>query len=222
MNSTLARILRVVAVVLMALTATLNLLGATGTVCAAFLTDRFPSMSPLLKYAWLYQVLMIATLVLGILGVWLSVALARRSRIAIRRSLMVLAAGTLLAAIHVAASLALRGKAVPANIKLVLNALTLAYFLCLQIPVVRRGITEQLQPDRFSPPGAGLAALVSGVAVLTTPWWVGASHIYAGQSWVLWYGEPLLAAGLALSLCGIALLGRRAVRARPAAGIQPA
>jgi len=222
MNPTLARVLRIVAVVLMALTAILNLPGAAGTVCAAFLTDRFPSMSPLLEYAWLYQVLMIATLVLGVLGVWMTVALARRSRPAMRRSLMVLAAGTFLAAIHVAASLALRGKAVPANIKLVLNALTLAYFLCLQIPAVRRGITQDLPPDEFTAPAAGLAALVSGVAVLTTPWWVGASHIYAGQSWVLWYGEPLLAAGLALSLCGIALLGRWAVLTHPAPGIQPA
>ena len=60
--------LRTIAIVGMGLTATMNIVGGIGTVCAAFLTKDFPPMWSLLEYQWLYQVLMIVTILLGLGG----------------------------------------------------------------------------------------------------------------------------------------------------------
>jgi hypothetical protein len=44
MNSRIGKALRIIAVILMGLNAAMNLLGGIGTVCAAFLTEKYPPM----------------------------------------------------------------------------------------------------------------------------------------------------------------------------------
>ena len=53
MTKTIGKILWVVAIIFMGLTAVMNLLGGIGTVCAAFLTENYPSMSQIIDYRWL-------------------------------------------------------------------------------------------------------------------------------------------------------------------------
>ena len=126
--------LRTIAIVGMGLTATMNIVGGIGTVCAAFLTKDFPPMWALLDYQWLYQALMIATILIGLAGVWVTVRLIRGGPGTYRWALLTLIIGTIVAGIQVYASFVLRGKTVPANIKLYTNLLTLIYFLVLRIP----------------------------------------------------------------------------------------
>ena len=225
MKQTMGKILRIVAIVFMGLTAAMNILGGIGTVCAAFLTEQFESMLPLLPYRWLYQIVMLLTIALGVAGVWVTIKLVRGGGKAYRNAVILLAAGTLVGAVQVMASLALRGKAVPANMKLYLNALTLVLFLLLGLPGVRDwvGLTKPGEA-RAQAGAAGLTAMLAGALVLTTSLWVGNSHTVEGVDWVMVLHAPLTGSGLALLGIGLSAFGasmwrRRAVR-RPLAEVR--
>ena len=58
--------------------------------------------------------------------------------------------------------------------------------------------------------GGGLAAMVAGAVILSTPMWVGASHIYMGSNWVDVLALPIYISGTILTLGGLALLARGA------------
>ncbi|HET7010199.1 MAG TPA: hypothetical protein VFI11_05440 [Anaerolineales bacterium] len=203
MTDASGKALRVIAIVLMGLTAAMNVLGGVGTVCAAFLTESFPSMRPLLEYRWLYQLLMILTILTGIAGAWLTMRLIKSAAGSYRLSLALLLVGKFFAAVQVVASLALRGKAVPANMKLYANALTLIVFLLIKLPGIwqRVGLEDRGAPERAGT-AAGMAAIAAGLLVLTTSLWVGSSHIYEGNNWVHVLRSPLLVSGSVLLLLG--------------------
>lgn len=205
------RALRVVGIVLMGSTAAMNILGGIGTVCAAFLTKDFPPMWALLEYQWLYQSVMILTIIVGLVGAWATVRLVRGGVHVYRNALILLAVGTVLGAVQVFASLALRGKAVPANMKLYINLLTLIYFLALQLPGLR-GKVDFGSPGDSATRGmsSGLAAIVAGAVTFTTSIWVGSSHVYAGNNWVHVLRTPLLIGGIAFISLGLFILGRLA------------
>lgn len=204
-----SRGLRIVAIVLVGLTATMNILGGAGTVCAAFLTKQFPPMWALLDYQLLYQALMIVTILIGVAGIWSTMGLVRGGPNAYRNALIVLIVGTIVGGIHMYSSFVLRGKTVPANMKLYTNLLTLIVFLLLRLP----GLRDRVD---FSDPGprsdqltsSGLAALINGAIIVTTPLWVAASHTYAGNEWVDVLRTPLYVSGAGLVLLGIAFLLR--------------
>ena len=166
----------------MALNAALNLLGGSGTVCAAFLTENFDSMAALLDYQWLYQILVVVTIAVGLLCIWSIVALSRGRKHSHRNAIILLVAGTVVAGIHYYASLQLRGKAVPANMKLYSNVITLLLFLVFWLPGLRQKVDYSREGDRGNNATAeGLAAIVAGATMLTTDLWVGASHWIAGD-----------------------------------------
>ncbi len=207
MNDRTGKVLRIIAVVFMGLTAAMNLLGGIGTVCAAFLTKKYPPMWPLLDYQWLYQTLMIVTIVIGILCIWSTIGLARGGERAYRNALILLVIGTIVGGIHMYASLSLRGKAVPANMKLYTNAVTLLLFLLIRLPGLRDRV-DFSKPTSSSDRATtgGVVAIVAGSVVITTELWVGASHVFQGSNWVRLLQAPLIAGGTILTLGGFALL----------------
>src|SRR5690606_30002184 len=135
-----ARILWIVAVVAMGMTAAMNLFGGIGTVCAAFLTENFPPMLVLMAYQWLYQRLMLITIGVGIAGASVTFALFRGGPNVYRNALIVLVVGTVLGELHTRASLELRRKMVPADVELYINLFTLILFVILGLPSVRNRI----------------------------------------------------------------------------------
>ncbi len=208
MNSTTGKILKIVAVIFLGLSAAMNLLGGIGTTCAAFLTENFPSMMPLLPFQWLYQLLVILTVPLGIVMIWAIVVLLRGKVNAFKITLWLLVAGTILGAVHMFASLALRGAAVPANVKLYVNLITLILFIILTLPGVKKFV------DFSKPSGAssgatagGLTAIVAGLIMLTTVVWAAPTHTYQGENWVNVIYVPLMSIGTLLTLFGFGLLG---------------
>ncbi|MBN2556827.1 MAG: hypothetical protein JXA97_12880 [Anaerolineales bacterium] len=209
MNNAFGKIMRVLAIIFMGITAAMNILGGTGTVCAAFLTENFPSMSAILGHEWIYQILMVLTVGLGLGGVWATILLIRSKEHSYRNALLLLAAGALLGGIHYYTSLTLRGKAVPANMKFYVNVFTLLIFLLLRLPGIRNRV-RFTKADGSGEFAGGLTALITGLLVLTTAQWVGASHMSGGTNWVLVLREPLIGVGTALLMLG---LGRFAVLA---------
>ena len=211
-NDSLGRVLRIIGIVLMGLTATFNLLGGIGTVCAAFLTEQFPPMLPLLPYRGLYQILMIATILVGLFGVWTVILLIQGRQNAYRNTVIILLVGVSLGAIHYFASLAIRGKAAPANMKFYLNALTLLYFLALRLPGIRDRVSFDRYDESLSTTAANLTMLTSGLLVSSAALWAAPSHTFANENWVhVLDGQLLLTGGvlLIMGLIGILWVRRR-------------
>jgi hypothetical protein len=207
MNQKTGKILRIVAVVFLGLTAAMNLLGGAGTTCAAFFTKKYPPMWSLIDYQWLYQSLVVLTVPLGLVMIWATVILVRGQANALKITTWLLVIGTILGAIHMAASLLLRGAAVPANVKLYLNLITLVLFLVFSLPGVKKYV------DFSAPSGAssgatagGLAAIVAGLVMLTTVVWAAPTHTFEGENWVNVIYVPLMTTGTVLTLIGFGLL----------------
>ena len=209
MTKTIGKILWIVAIIFMGLTAVMNLLGGIGTVCAAFLTENYPSMLEIMDYRWLYQLLMVVTVIIGIANVWVIISLIRKREKSYRNAIIILVAGTIVAGIQVYASLALRGKAVPANMKLYTNVITLVLFLILKAPGIREWVDFTTPPTNTDETAAaGMASIVNGLVILTVIKWIGSSHIYMGENWVEVLQTPLLLSGGFLMLSGIGFLLR--------------
>lgn len=210
MNKT-GKIFRIIAIILLGMTAAMNLLGGIGTSCAAF-SDNVGyrlAFKELLDYRWLYQALVITTTLLGIAGIWATVRLARGGVSVFKNALIVLGVGVILGGIHYFASMSLRGEAAPANVKFYINIFTLIVFLLFLLP----GIREKIN---FTQPGgkneintaAGMAAIIAGTLTLTVFHWAGPSHTYFQQNWTYVFYGPLVLAGISLTVWGIALIVR--------------
>jgi hypothetical protein len=210
MKNVSGKVLRVIAIIFMAMTAAMNILGGAGTSCAAFFTKNYPPYWVLIKpidYRWLYQSFVITTLAIGIAGIAVTVGLVRGGKHAYRNALIVLLIGTVLNAIHYITSLTVIGKAAPANVVFYINVFTLIIFLILAIPALRAKVDfskSGKKTDKMT--GGGLAAMVAGVVILSTPMWVGASHVYMGGNWVDVLAWPIYVSGTILALGGMVLL----------------
>lgn len=205
MNDKNGKVLRIVFIVLMGVTAAVNILGGVGTTCAAFLTANFPSMSKILPLQWLYQLFVVVTTAIGIAGVVYTIFLSKGKRKAFNASLIVLAAGSIVGIIHIIASRSLRGSAAPADMVTYVNILTLILGLIILIPRVRSHVhfTKDAQSGKAS--GAGIASFAAGAATLTVPFWVGETHLV---QWIDVLRAPILLVGVALVLGGMLLIVR--------------
>ena len=214
MKNTSGKLLKVGSIVLMAMTAAMNVLGGAGTSCAAFFTKNYPPYWVLIKpvdYRWLYQTFVVTTLLVGIAGIAVTVGLIRGGKTAYRNALILLVIGTTINAIHYVTSLSVIGKAAPANVVFYINALTLVVFLILSIPGLRKLVdfsNSGKDSDKFS--GAGLAAMIAGTVILSAPMWVGSTHMYMGNNWVYVFAWPMYSFGTFLTVAGLGLLVRAA------------
>jgi hypothetical protein len=214
MKNTSGKIIRIFAIIFMAMTAAMNVLGGAGTSCAAFFTKNYPPYWVLIKpvdYRWLWQLFVIITLAIGIAGIAVTVRLIRGGKHAYRNALIVLVLGAIVTGIHYIASLTIIGKAAPANVVFFINLITLIIFLLLLIPGLRKKVDfTQGGKEVDKTTGGGLAAMVSGIVILSTWMWVGTSHIYMGTNWVDVLAVPIYVFGTLLVLGGIALLAKGA------------
>ncbi len=206
------RILRIVGIILMALTVAFNLMGGIGTACVALNpTGWSPAMAKLAPYQWLYILLMVVATATAIWGIAVTIALARgTSGHAYRDALIVLVISALAAGAQMFASLALRGKGAPQNMRFYLTLFTLAVMLLFRLPPIWKRI------GAFRRGGSGdaittggLAAFVGGLVALTTPLWAAPTHIGPdGANWVNVLRAPLLAGGAVVAMLGVALVWR--------------
>jgi hypothetical protein len=199
------KILRIAAIILLGLTAAMNLLGGAGTSCAAFSNNIGYRMAfkELMDYRWLYQALVVTTILVGFAGVWGLIQLVRGSEKVFRNVLIILVVGSILAAVHYFASMALRGKAAPANVKMYINVFTLIVFLIFTIPGIRSKIDFSSPGNKhISNSATGMTAIIAGVLCLTVFHWAGPSHTYFQQNWTYVFYTPLVTIGLALTLWG--------------------
>jgi len=204
------KIIRIVAIILMGMTAAMNLLGGIGTTCAAFSNNVGYRMAfiELKDYRWLYQIFVVTTILIGLAGIWATVKLVRGGSNVYRDILIILVIGTILAGIQYYTSMTLRGKAAPANVKFYLNLLTLIVFLVFRIPSIWKNLDFNSPGGKNETnSGIGLAAIITGVLTLTIFIWAGPSHTFFQENWTYVLQVPLIVVGIGLTLLGIGLLG---------------
>lgn len=210
-NDTLGKILRAVGILFFSITTLMNLLGGIGTSCAAFLTEQYPNYQALIDEGiqWLYQGLVITTVLVGLASIWVTIELIRGKQNAFRNALILLVIGTILAGIQYYFSQQLFGKAAPANMKFYFNVASLILFLIFLIPGVKKRVNYSRE-DRGSDQdtAGGLAAIILGVLLLTTPIWAGPSHTFQGENWVMLLQTELNLSGILLTGAGVAMLAR--------------
>ncbi len=199
------KVLRISAIIMMGMTAAMNLFGGAGTYCAAFSNNIGYRMAfkALMDYRWLYQIVMVTTVLTGIAGVMALIKLIRGKPGVYRFTLIVLAIGTVLGGTQFFASLILRGAATPANVKFFINLATLLLFLSFLLPGIKDKVDfsqpmEKAEKDST----AGIVSILVGITALTIFAWAGPSHTYFGENWVYVLEIPLLVVGTTLIVGG--------------------
>jgi hypothetical protein len=206
--STGGKILRTLAIILFAFATFFNLMGGIGTSCVALNPTRWsPSMAKLAPYQWLYILLMVTATVVAIWGIFVTIALARGKQHAYRNALIVLALSALAAGVQTYASIALRGKGAPQNMRFYITLFTLVVFLILRLPPIWKLFGGFQRGGGDAATTVGLAAFVGGLVMLTTLLWATPTHIGPdGANWVNVLRLPLLAGGSLLAFGGAALV----------------
>ena len=199
------KVLRISAIIMMGMTAAMNIFGGAGTYCAAFSNDIGYRMAfiALKDYRWLYQIVMVTTVLTGIAGVMALIKLIRGKPGVYRFTMIVLGIGTVLGGTQFFASLILRGEATPANVKFFTNLATLLLFLSFLLPGIKDKV-DFSQPMEKSEKNsaAGIVSILVGITALTIFAWAGPSHTYFGENWVYVLEIPLLVVGTTLIVGG--------------------
>ena len=110
-NSTLAKILRIIGIILMSLTGAFTLLGGLGTSCVAFNPTGFgPRFLEIRFYQWLYiSVFVVITALIGVMGIRAVILLVKGKKNAYGQSMLALILGLAVGIYHMIVSRDLRG-----------------------------------------------------------------------------------------------------------------
>jgi hypothetical protein len=182
-----SKIIRGILFISFLLTVLFTLLSGVGTYCAAFDTEKYPSMSALLPYQFLYQILMVSSLLIGLWGIWEIIVTLRRKTDYQNRAIIILVAGLVAAATQMIASEILRGNSVPVNFRVYVTLFTLLLFLFARYTPFGQliGLSQVDKNESAGATALGVALIANGTFALTTYLWVGNSHFAMnGYNWV--------------------------------------
>jgi len=202
-ESGLAKFLRFIGILFMALTAAFTVLGGVGTSCAALFPTKWDSMAPLAPYQWLYILYVLVTTAIGVLGIRAVVMLAKGKKGAYKAALIALVLGLVVGIIHIITSRALRGSSMPVDAVVYITVLTLVIFLIFRIPAIWAGVDYEKAPRKEGKKSAGAAAIVVGVLCLTIQFFMAPTHTWGGVNYADAFNTTMSIVGGALILTGI-------------------
>jgi hypothetical protein len=215
-NKLWAKILRILGIVLMGLTAAFTLMGGAGTTCVALnptgFGGKFAGIAP---YQWLWIVFVLVGTAAGIMGVRAVVLLVKGTKNAWRYALIALLIGTAINIIHVIASRALRGGSMPVDGVLYTNVLTLVVFLLFRLPGIWQGVNYE-KPEAGNKTGqqaASIALGACGLLALTIQFLMAPTHTLSGINYAdVWHiALSILGVGLILAGAGMFLHNKLAI-----------
>jgi hypothetical protein len=208
-NSVFGKVLRIVGIVLMGITAAFTLMGGAGTTCVALAAEKFGErMAPLVPYKWLYITFVLVTLAVGVMGIRAVILLIKGRPNAYRFTVNTLALGILVGVVHMTVSRSLRGSSMPVDAVFYLTLLTLVVFLVFRIPAIWQVVDfEKPSPDKNLPRNAAaITLLFSCLLTLTVQVWAGPTHMFDGVNYADAWHTQLTLLGWALGLLGMLLL----------------
>ena len=204
-----SKILRFTGILLMGLTAVVLLLAGIGTTCVALGAEKYPSMTGLVEYKWLYQIFVVLTVLVGIVAIRATVNLVRGKQGAFRQALIALVAGLLITGVHMLVSQLLRGSSAPVNFIFYINAFTLLVFLIFRIPGIWERAGFNGTPDRMDRnTTAGASLIKAGILTLTVHLWAGNTHTWGGVNYAAAWHLQLSIIGWLLVISGAAFAWR--------------
>ena len=208
-NKWWAKLLRIVGIVFMSLTALFTLLGGAGTSCVALNPTGFgDTFAPIAKFQWLYILFVLVTVAIGVMGVRAVVLLVKGRKNAYRYSLIALLAGTIVGAIHMAFSRALRGgSSMPVDMVVYTTLLTLTIFLFFRIPGVWQGVDfeKPAGEKNTGKQAAAIALAATGLLSLTIQFLMAPTHTIGGINYANIWHTALTIIGMVLILGGVAM-----------------
>jgi protein-S-isoprenylcysteine O-methyltransferase Ste14 len=204
-NSSFARFLRFIGIVLMALTGGFTLLGGIGTSCAALFPTNWESMAPLALFQWLYIIFVLIGIALGVLGIRTTIHLAKGKEKSYLEALYVLISGVLIGFVHIFVSRALRGSSMPVDAVVYTTVLTLVIFLIFRIPAIWQGVDFTRAKAEKNKPAGGVAAILLGILTLTIQYTMGPTHTFGNVNYADAFNTAMTFTGLGLLLLGIGL-----------------
>jgi predicted small integral membrane protein len=204
-NSFLAKLLRFIGIVLMALTGGFTLLGGIGTTCAALAPAKYDSMKALAPFQWLYILFVLLGIAIGVWGIWATVKLVRGLPDSYKMSLQALIAGVLIGGFHIYMSRMLRGKSMPVDAVVYTTVLTLIIFLLFKIPAIWQGVDFTKAKARDNKKAGGAAAIAVGLFALTIQYTMGSTHTWGGVNYADVFNTTMTVIGVGLLLLGTGL-----------------
>jgi hypothetical protein len=205
-NKWWTRLLRVIGIIFMSLTALFTLMGGAGTTCVALnptgYDGKFAGIAP---FQWLWILFVLFGIAAGVLQVRAVVLLIKGTKHAWRDSLISLLVGTIINAIHLFASRALRGSSMPVDGVLYMNVLTIIIFLIFRIPGIWKAVDYE-KPSAGGKTGklaAAFALFSCGILSLTIQFIMAPTHTIGGINYADAWHATLTALGIALILAAV-------------------
>jgi hypothetical protein len=203
-NKWWAKLLRIIGIVFMSLTALFTLMGGAGTTCVAINPTGYgEKFAAIAKFQWLYILFVLVTIAIGIMGVRAVVLLVKGKKNSYRYSLIALVMGTAVGAIHMVFSRALRdGSSMPVDMVVYTTVLTLIIFLLFRVPGVWKGANYEKTDDekKTGRQAASIALGVSGLLALTIQFLMAPTHTIGGFNYADVWHTTLTLIGLVLFL----------------------
>ena len=203
----MGKFLRWVGIILLGLTAAFTIMGGAGTTCVALAAEKYPSMSGIAPYKWLYVIFVIATIAAGVLMARATVLLVRGGQKAYQATIISLVLGILIGIIHMIVSTNLRGKSMPVDAVTYSAVLTLIVFLLFKIPGVWDKVDFTKARPKDNQSAGGAAAIASGILAFTIQYLMASTHTMNGG---INYGDAfhtsMTIVGWGLVLGGISLI----------------
>lgn len=195
-------------IVLMASVAAFSIMSGVGTTCVAFWPDRWgEAFAPIIPYAWIYQIIVVVTLLVGFAASMTTYAFVRGEKWAYWGSIVTILIGIASGGTHMYYSSMLRGSATPANMRVYLDIITLLFLLIIRMP----GIWNKVDWDRpkkgqgsYNIP-MGAAFLAAGLGLLSTPLYATPSHTFDGVNYIDFLFTEILVVGSILTVAGLGL-----------------
>lgn len=216
MKNRLGASIRVVLVVLMAATTAMTLLGAVGTACLAWNGDKYgPAFKWIVPYMANYQMVVYISLVAGVAASIVAYATARGDKWFYIGALITLVVAGGSAAYQMYMTSTLRDisffAAAPTNVRLYITLLTLIAYAIVRFPGIwkKSGLGNRNNKPGSPMAAGGVAMIVAGLLILTTPFWIGETHMLDGYNLVYTLEVPLLLDGTLLVLGGSGMLFAR-------------
>jgi hypothetical protein len=213
-----AKVLRIIGIILMGITAVFTIMGGIGTTCVALNPNGYAGkFAGIATYQWLYILFVVVTFAFGAMGARATVLLVRNRPNAYRYSVIALLGGSIVGVIHVLVSRALRGGSMPVDMVTYVNILTLIVFLIFRIPPLWKEIGFG-QPASSSSSGVagGMASIIAGSIALTIQFWMGPTHTIDGVNYAdVWHmqlqlvGWLLIVAGVSALLWATGILSKK-------------
>ena len=204
-NKGWAKLLRLLGIVFMSLTAAFTLMGGAGTTCVALNPTGFGGkFSGIAPWQWLWILFVLIGAAAGVMGVRAVILLIKGRKNAWRYAVIALLIGTAINLIHLFASRALRGgSSMPVDMVLYVNILTLVIFLLFRIPAIWQGVDYE-KPAGEKKTGrqaAAIALVATGLLSLTIQFLMAPTHTLGGFNYAdVWHVALSILGGVLISI----------------------